>query len=49
MEVTGKSSVIIRVVDNSKLDYESGVRSIKLYVIAYDDEHPVNVRAYINF
>ncbi len=32
--VTGRSPVIIRVTDNSALDYESGVREIQLYVIA---------------
>lgn len=33
--VTGRSPVIIRVVDNEPLDYENGVREVKLFVIAY--------------
>lgn len=40
MEVMKRSPVIVRVVNNSNLDYESGIRDIKLYVIAfvYDSE-----------
>ena len=35
MEVMIRSPVIIRVVNNSGLDYESDIREIKLYVIAF--------------
>lgn len=46
--VMGRSPVIIRVLNNSELDYEKGVREIKLYVIAFvTDENvsfnPVNM------
>lgn len=33
--VTGRSPVIIRVVDNEPFDYENDIREVKLFVIAY--------------
>jgi len=42
MEVMRRSPIIIRVTNNSNLDYESGIRDIKLYVIAYVHDNQVS-------
>lgn len=40
--VVGKSAVIIRIVDNSLLDYESGIRNIELYISAFTTDENVS-------
>lgn len=42
LDVTGRTPVIIRVLNNSALDYESGVREITLYVVAFVTDEQVS-------